>query len=91
MAGAVRNGLLSACPTVSCHWWRLFETFVTAPVQLRFPLSFRRDLELNVSMGTHGMLGKMTVVVLAKSEKKRGAGIQDRGQRATPASRPESR
>jgi hypothetical protein len=48
-------------------------------MQLRFPLSFRRDLALKVSMSTHGMLSKMMVVVLAKSEKKRGARIQDRG------------
>jgi hypothetical protein len=58
----------------------LFKTFVAVPVQLRFPLSFRRDLELKVGVGTHGMLGKMTVVVLAKSQKKRGARIQNRGQ-----------
>jgi hypothetical protein len=34
-------------------------------------------------MGTRRMFGKMTVVVLAKTKKQRGAGIQDRRQRAT--------
>jgi hypothetical protein len=29
-------------------------------------------------MGTRRMFGKMTVVVLAKTKKQRGAGIQDR-------------
>ena len=40
-------------------------------------------------MGTRRMFGKMTVVVLAKTKKQRGAGIQDRRQRATPACRSE--
>ena len=61
----------------------LFEPFIAAAVLPRLPLSFRRDLQLKLLIGTRRMFGKMTVVVLAKTKKQRGAGIQDRRQRAT--------
>jgi hypothetical protein len=59
---------------------RLLKSFVAAPVCFRFPLSFRRDLLLKRSMGAHRMFAEVTVMVLAKSQKKRGARIQNRGQ-----------
>lgn len=54
---------------------RLFKPFVAASVQLRLPLSYRQDLILKRGMGTHRMVSKATVVVLAKGKKKRGARI----------------
>jgi hypothetical protein len=57
----------------------LFKPFVAAPVLPRLPLSFRRDLELQLLLGTRRMFGKMTVVVLAKTKKQPGAGIQPAG------------
>ena len=38
-------------------------------------------------MGARRMFGKMKIVVLAKTKKQRGARIQYRRQRATPAFR----
>ena len=52
---------------------RLFKPFVAAFVLPRFPLSFRRDLDLKRGMSARRMFGKITVVGLGKSEKKRGA------------------
>ena len=77
--------------TNSRLWSSRFKSFVATPVLLRLPLSFRRVLELKRFVGTHRMFGKTTVVVIAKTKKKRGARIQDRRQRAIPASRSELR
>jgi hypothetical protein len=77
---AAAIGCLLPCSADLLSWSRLFKSFVAAPVQFRFPFSFRPDVVLKRSMGAHRMFGKMAVLVLAKSEKKLGARIQNRGQ-----------
>ena len=72
--------LSSACSADLLSSSRLLKSFVAATVYFCLPLSLRYNLLLKRSMGAHRMFGKMTVVVLAKSQKKRGARIQNRGQ-----------